>query len=41
MIITGYILVAIVSLGIIYVGLNYLFAPNKFDKLCRGITLPQ
>jgi hypothetical protein len=29
MIVTGYILVAIVSLGIIYVGLNYLFAPAK------------
>ena len=29
MIITGYVLVAIVSLGIIYVGLNYLFAPRK------------
>ncbi|RSM37167.1 DUF4267 domain-containing protein [Amycolatopsis balhimycina DSM 5908] len=29
MIVTGYILVALVSLGIIYVGLNYLFAPTK------------
>ncbi len=29
MLVTGYILVAIVSLGIIYVGLNYLFAPAK------------
>ena len=29
MLVTGYILVAIVSLGIIYVGLNYLFAPEK------------
>jgi hypothetical protein len=29
MIVTGYILTAIVSLGIIYVGLNYLFAPKK------------
>ena len=29
MIVTGYILTAIVSLGIIYVGLNYLFAPVK------------
>ncbi|RSD11455.1 DUF4267 domain-containing protein [Amycolatopsis eburnea] len=29
MVITGYVLVAIVSLGIIYVGLNYLFAPAK------------
>ncbi|MEV4150009.1 DUF4267 domain-containing protein [Amycolatopsis sp. NPDC049691] len=29
MVVTGYILVALVSLGIIYVGLNYLFAPAK------------
>lgn len=29
MLVTGYVLVAIVSLGIIYVGLNYLFAPRK------------
>ena len=29
MIVTGYILVAIVALGIIYIGLNYLFAPAK------------
>ena len=29
MLIAGYVLVAIVSLGIIYVGLNYLFAPAK------------
>lgn len=29
MLVTGYVLVAIISLGIIYVGLNYLFAPNK------------
>ncbi|MEU0794258.1 DUF4267 domain-containing protein [Amycolatopsis sp. NPDC005961] len=29
MLIAGYVLVAIVSLGIIYVGLNYLFAPVK------------
>jgi uncharacterized protein DUF4267 len=29
MLVTGYVLVAIVSLGIIYVGLNYLFAPAK------------
>ncbi|GAB3149341.1 DUF4267 domain-containing protein [Amycolatopsis stemonae] len=29
MIVTGYVLVALVSLGIIYVGLNYLFAPAK------------
>lgn len=29
MIVTGYVLVAIVALGIIYVGLNYLFAPAK------------
>src|SRR3954447_23118345 len=30
MLVTGYILVAIVALGIIYIGLNYLFAPAKF-----------
>ena len=30
MIVTGYVLTAIVALGIIYVGLNYLFAPKKF-----------
>ncbi|MFJ1768265.1 DUF4267 domain-containing protein [Amycolatopsis sp. NPDC088138] len=29
MLVAGYVLVAIVSLGIIYVGLNYLFAPAK------------
>ena len=29
MIVTGYILVSIVTLGIIYVGFNYLFAPAK------------
>ncbi len=29
MIVAGYVLVSIVSLGIIYVGLNYLFAPAK------------
>jgi hypothetical protein len=29
MLVTGYVLVAIVSLGIIYIGLNYLFAPAK------------
>src|SRR3569833_4793120 len=29
MLVTGYVLVAIVSLGIIYVGLNNLFAPAK------------
>jgi hypothetical protein len=29
MLVTGYVLVAIVALGIIYVGLNYLFAPAK------------
>ena len=29
MIVTGYILVAIVALGIISIGLNYLFAPAK------------
>ena len=29
MIVTGYILVALVSLGIIYIGLNFLFAPTK------------
>ena len=29
MIVTGYILTAIVALGIVYVGLNYLFAPKK------------
>jgi hypothetical protein len=29
MIVTGYVLVSIVTLGIIYVGFNYLFAPAK------------
>ncbi|MCR6489960.1 DUF4267 domain-containing protein [Amycolatopsis sp. OK19-0408] len=29
MIVAGYVLVGLVSLGIIYVGLNYLFAPAK------------
>ncbi|MGW3997245.1 DUF4267 domain-containing protein [Amycolatopsis sp. NPDC004772] len=29
MLVTGYVLTALVSLGIIYVGLNYLFAPAK------------
>ncbi|MEV7098862.1 DUF4267 domain-containing protein [Amycolatopsis sp. NPDC051045] len=29
MLVTGYILVAIVALGIIYIGLSYLFAPAK------------
>ncbi|MEU8639837.1 DUF4267 domain-containing protein [Amycolatopsis sp. NPDC048633] len=29
MLVTGYVLVSIVTLGIIYVGLNYLFAPAK------------
>ena len=29
MIVTGYILTAIVALGIIYIGLNYLVAPAK------------
>ncbi|WP_329045316.1 DUF4267 domain-containing protein [Amycolatopsis sp. NBC_01488] len=29
MVVTGYVLVAIVALGIIYIGLNYLFAPAK------------
>lgn len=29
MIVTGYILTALVSLGIIYIGLNYVFAPVK------------
>jgi hypothetical protein len=29
MIVTGYVLTAIVALGIIYIGLNYLFAPRK------------
>jgi hypothetical protein len=29
MIVAGYVLVSIVTLGIIYVGLNYLFAPAK------------
>ncbi|MEU5264498.1 DUF4267 domain-containing protein [Amycolatopsis sp. NPDC021455] len=29
MIVTGYILVALVSLGIIFIGLSYLFAPAK------------
>jgi len=29
MIVTGYVLTAIVALGIIYIGLNYLFAPAK------------
>jgi hypothetical protein len=29
MLVTGYVLVAIVSLGIIYIGLNYVFAPAK------------
>jgi hypothetical protein len=29
MIVTGYILTAIVALGIIYIGLTYLFAPAK------------
>ncbi|MFG1643138.1 DUF4267 domain-containing protein [Amycolatopsis sp. NPDC049252] len=29
MLVAGYVLVALVSLGIIYVGLNYLFAPAK------------
>jgi hypothetical protein len=29
MLVTGYILVAIVTLGIIYVGLSYVFAPAK------------
>ncbi|MFB9689973.1 DUF4267 domain-containing protein [Amycolatopsis plumensis] len=29
MLVTGYVLTAIVALGIIYIGLNYLFAPKK------------
>jgi hypothetical protein len=29
MIVTGYVLVSIVTLGIIYVGLSYVFAPAK------------
>ncbi|MEU0536224.1 DUF4267 domain-containing protein [Amycolatopsis tolypomycina] len=29
MLVTGYVLTAIVALGIIYIGLNYLFAPAK------------
>ncbi|MFJ7219647.1 DUF4267 domain-containing protein [Amycolatopsis sp. NPDC098790] len=29
MLVAGYVLVGLVSLGIIYVGLNYLFAPKK------------
>ncbi|WP_410573578.1 DUF4267 domain-containing protein [Amycolatopsis sp. cmx-4-61] len=29
MIVTGYVLTALVALGIIYIGLSYLFAPNK------------
>lgn len=29
MIVAGYVLVGLISLGIIYVGLNYLFAPAK------------
>ncbi|EOD64557.1 DUF4267 domain-containing protein [Amycolatopsis vancoresmycina] len=29
MLVTGYVLTAVVALGIIYIGLNYLFAPNK------------
>ncbi|MET8849079.1 DUF4267 domain-containing protein [Amycolatopsis sp. NPDC004625] len=29
MVVTGYVLAAIVALGIIFIGLNYVFAPNK------------
>ncbi|KDN24141.1 DUF4267 domain-containing protein [Amycolatopsis rifamycinica] len=38
MIVTGYTLVAIVSLGIIFIGLNYLFAPAK---IAAGFGFPE
>jgi hypothetical protein len=41
MLVAGYVLVAIVSLGIIYVGLNYLFAPAKIAVGFGFTEIPQ
>ncbi|GAA4553782.1 DUF4267 domain-containing protein [Amycolatopsis samaneae] len=41
MLVTGYVLVGLVAAGIIYIGLNYVFAPAKIAEGFGLRTLPQ